>query len=239
MNQIATRLKDLKLLGLSQEYQNLQEAKILHKLGFTEGMEKLIEAEMIDRKLKRFERLKTSARFRYQSSLEELKVENARGLNKEILSQLASCDFVTKGESVIITGPTGSGKSYLASALGHQACVMGKSVAYYNMAKLSKKLKMVKADGSNLTFFEKLSKVALLIIDDFCLVPMSLEQKYDLLEIIEDRHNKTSTILASQIPVKAWHQIIGEATIADAILDRLVHTAYRIELKGESFRKRK
>ena len=215
MNQIATRLKDLKLLGMSQEYQNLQEAKILHKLGFTEGMEKLIEAEMIDRKLKRFERLKTSARFRYQSSLEELKVENARGLNKEILSQLASC------------------------ALGHQACVMGKSVAYYNMAKLSKKLKMVKADGSNLTFFEKLSKVALLIIDDFCLVPMSLEQKYDLLEIIEDRHNKTSTILASQIPVKAWHQIIGEATIADAILDRLVHTAYRIELKGESFRKRK
>jgi len=239
MKQIELQLKGLKLIGMSKEYQSLEDNKQLHNLGFSEGLELLLQAELNERKAKRFERLKVRAKFRYQASLEELIVERSRGINKEILTSLGSCEFIGKGESIIITGATGSGKSFLASALGHQACVMGKSVAYYNMTKLSNKLKMVRAEGSALNFFDKLSKTSLLIIDDFGLAPLSKEQKYDLLEIIEDRHNKTSTLIASQLPVKTWHEIIGDVTIADAILDRLVHTAHRIELKGESLRKRK
>ena len=239
MKQIELQLKGLKLIGMSKEYQSLEDNKQLHNLGFSEGLELLLQAELNERKAKRFERLKVRAKFRYQASLEELIVERSRGINKEILTSLGSCEFIGKGESIIITGATGSGKSFLASALGHQACVMGKSVAYYNMTKLSNKLKMVRAEGSALNFFDKLSKTSLLIIDDFGLAPLSKEQKYDLLEIIEDRHNKTSTLIASQLPIKTWHEIIGDVTIADAILDRLVHTAHRIELKGESLRKRK
>jgi len=239
MKQIELQLKGLKLMGMSKEYQSLEDNKQLHNLGFSEGLELLLQAELNERKAKRFERLKVRAKFRYQASLEELIVERSRGINKEILTSLGSCEFIGKGESIIITGATGSGKSFLASALGHQACVMGKSVAYYNMTKLSNKLKMVRAEGSALNFFDKLSKTSLLIIDDFGLAPLSKEQKYDLLEIIEDRHNKTSTLIASQLPIKTWHEIIGDVTIADAILDRLVHTAHRIELKGESLRKRK
>ena len=239
MKQIELQLKGLKLIGMSKEYQSLEDSKQLHNLGFSEGLELLLQAELNERKAKRFERLKVRAKFRYQASLEELTVERSRGINKEILTSLGSCDYIGKGESIIITGATGSGKSFLASALGHQACVMGKSVAYYNMTKLSNKLKMVRAEGTASNFFDKLSKTSLLIIDDFGLAPLSKEQKYDLLEIIEDRHNKTSTLIASQLPVKTWHEIIGDVTIADAILDRLVHTAHRIELKGESLRKRK
>ena len=239
MKQIELQLKGLKLMGMSKEYQSLEDNKQLHNLGFSEGLELLLQAELNERKAKRFERLKVRAKFRYQASLEELIVERSRGINKEILTSLGSCEFIGKGESIIITGATGSGKSFLASALGHQACVMGKSVAYYNMTKLSNKLKMVRAEGSASNFFDKLSKTSLLIIDDFGLAPLSKEQKYDLLEIIEDRHNKTSTLIASQLPIKTWHEIIGDVTIADAILDRLVHTAHRIELKGESLRKRK
>lgn len=239
MKQIELQLKGLKLIGMSKEYQSLEDSKQLHNLGFSEGLELLLQAELNERKAKRFERLKVRAKFRYQASLEELIVERSRGINKEILTSLGSCEFIGKGESIIITGATGSGKSFLASALGHQACVMGKSVAYYNMTKLSNKLKMVRAEGTASNFFDKLSKTSLLIIDDFGLAPLSKEQKYDLLEIIEDRHNKTSTLIASQLPIKTWHEIIGDVTIADAILDRLVHTAHRIELKGESLRKRK
>ena len=239
MKQIELQLKGLKLIGMSKEYQSLEDSKQLHNLGFSEGLELLLQAELNERKAKRFERLKVRAKFRYQASLEELIVERSRGINKEILTSLWSCEFIGKGESIIITGATGSGKSFLASALGHQACVMGKSVAYYNMTKLSNKLKMVRAEGTASNFFDKLSKTSLLIIDDFGLAPLSKEQKYDLLEIIEDRHNKTSTLIASQLPIKTWHEIIGDVTIADAILDRLVHTAHRIELKGESLRKRK
>jgi len=239
MKEIESQLKGLKLIGMSKEYHQLLASKQLHNLGFSEGLDMLLQAELEERKTKRFERLKKKAKFRYQASLEELIIERARGLNKEILHALGSCDYLEKGESIIITGATGSGKSFLASALGHQACVIGKTVAYFNMTKLSTKLKMVRAEGTNLVFFERLSKTALLIIDDFGLAPLTKEQKYDLLEIIEDRHNKTSTLIASQLPVKTWHEVIGDVTIADAILDRLVHTAHRIELKGESLRKRK
>ena len=183
--------------------------------------------------------MKKSAKFRYQSSLEELVHEPSRGLDKGLVVQLATCEYLTKGESIMITGATGCGKSFLASALGHHACSHGYSVAYFNTQKLLMRIKMARLDGSLMKFFDKLAKTTLIVLDDFGLAHLEQQQQFDLMEIIEDRHGKASTIIASQLPVANWYDVISEATIADAILDRLVHTSYKIELKGESLRKKR
>jgi DNA replication protein DnaC len=153
--------------------------------------------------------------------------------------RLADCTFIEKKQNVLITGSTGVGKSYLASALGHQACINGYRVIYSNSTKLFSKLKMAKADGSYIRELSKLEKQHLIILDDFGMQPLDAGARSTLMEIIEDRHGKSSMIITSQVPVKQWYEIIGEKTIADAILDRIVHDAQRIELKGESLRKRK
>ena len=154
------------------------------------------------------------------------------------MNALATGKYLDNGESIIITGATGCGKSFIASALGHQACAQGYKTAYFNMHKLTKQLKIARIEGSIVSFFLKLAKTHLLILDDFGLTHLEKQQQLDLMEIIEDRHGRHSTIIASQLPVASWFDIIGEATIADAILDRLVHTSHRIELKGESIRKK-
>lgn len=209
-----------------------------HELSFGEGLEVLLQAESEDRIHRRFERLKNSTQFRYQATVEELNLEVSRGVNKSQITELITGSYLEKGESVLITGSTGCGKSFLASALGHQACSQGNKVLYFNTQKLLMKTKMSRIDGSFLKFFDKLAKANLLILDDFGLAHLDEKQQMDLMEIIEDRHGKSSTIIASQLPVGTWYEIIGEATIADAILDRLVHTSHRIELKGESLRKK-
>ena len=152
---------------------------------------------------------------------------------------LATGEYLSKGEAILITGASGCGKSFLASALGHQACAQGYKVVYYNAQKLLLKTKMARIEGTIFKFFENLSKADLLILDDFGLSHLEQQQQLDLMEMIEDRHGKASTIIASQLPVANWYDVIGEETIADAILDRLVHTSYRIELKGESLRKKR
>ena len=197
-----------------------------------------MQAEAEERTHRRFERLKKSAQFRYQSTVEELNLEASRGINKDQITELSTGTYLEKGESVLITGATGCGKSFLASALGHQACSQGHKVLYFNTQKLLMKTKMTRIDGSFLKFFDKLAKASLLILDDFGLAHLDKKQQIDLIEIIEDRHGKSSTIIASQLPVVSWYDIIREATIADAILDRLVHTSHRIELKRESLRKK-
>jgi len=167
---------------------------------------------------------------------------HAKGIYKAYgkLEILKGVDLdVSKGEIVTILGASGAGKSFLASALGHQACAQGYKVAYYNLQKLLLRTKMSRIDGSIYKFMEKLSRTELLILDDFGLTHLEQQQRMDLMEIIEDRHSRKSTIIASQLPVASWYDVIGEETIADAILDRLVHTAYRIELKGESLRKKR
>lgn len=171
-------------------------------------------------------------------SIEELHLDASRGVNPDLITELAQGTYLTKGESVLITGATGCGKSFLASALGHQACSQGKKVLYFNIQKLLMQTKMARLDGSYLKLFDKIAKTELLILDDFGLAHLDRNQQMDLKEIIEDRHGKSSTVIASQLPVGSWYEIIGEATIADAILDRLVHTSHRIELKGESLRKK-
>jgi DNA replication protein DnaC len=156
-----------------------------------------------------------------------------------MITELATGNYLPKGEVILISGASGAGKSFLASALGHQACAQGYKVIYYNLQKLLLRTKMSRIDGSIYKFVEKLSKAELLILDDFGLTHLESQQRMDLMEIIEDRHAKKSTIIASQLPVANWYDVIGEETIADAILDRLVHTSYRIELKGESLRKKR
>lgn len=238
MNTIENQLSQLRLRGMYSSWKAMVETRQHHELSFGEGMEILLQAEAEERTHRRFERLKTSAQFRYQATVEELNLEASRGINRSQITELTTGAYLEKGESVLITGATGCGKSFLASALGHQACSQGKKVLYFNTQKLLMKTKMSRIDGSFLKFFEKLAKANLLILDDFGLAHLDEKQQMDLMEIIEDRHGKSSTIIASQLPVGTWYEIIGEATIADAILDRLVHTSHRIELKGESLRKK-
>ncbi|AHM63184.1 DNA replication protein [Flammeovirgaceae bacterium 311] len=239
MNPIETQLNQLRLYGMSRHWQGLLETRRSHELSLTEGLQLLLQAEDDYRSDKRFERLQKNARFRYQASIEELHLEATRGLDKGLINSLATGEYLSKGESVLISGATGCGKSFLASALGHQACAQGYRVAYYNVQKLLLRSKMSRLDGTIYKFMEKLSKTDLLILDDFGLTHLEQQQRLDLMEIIEDRHGKASTVIASQLPVASWYDVIGEDTIADAILDRLVHGSYRIELKGESLRKKR
>jgi DNA replication protein DnaC len=238
MNQIETQMNKLRLLGMAKSWTALQETRKLHELSLADGMEVLLQAEEQERNNRRFRRLEYQAGFRYKASMEELRTGPARGIDTTLIATLATGNYISKGESVLITGATGCGKSFLASALGHQACANGFKVAYFNTQKLMLKTKMARLEGTIYKFFEKLSKTNLLILDDFGLTHFEKQQQMDFMEMIEDRHGKASTIIASQLPVASWYDVIGEETIADAILDRLVHSSYRIEIKGESLRKK-
>lgn len=238
MIQIESQLSRLRLHGMGRSWQALLDTRKQNELTLIEGLELLLQAEEQERNNNRFERLRKNARFRYQASIEELKLDASRGIDKGLIMTLATGDYLAKGEAVLITGATGCGKSFLASSLGHQACAQGYKVAYYNFQKLLLKTKMARKEGTIYKFFETTSKTDLLIIDDFGLSHLDQQQQMDLMEMIEDRHGKSSTIIASQLPVESWYDVMGaEPTIADAIMDRLVHTSYRIDLRGENLRK--
>lgn len=234
---IEEQMGQLRLAGMRHRYISLSETRQLQNLSLKEGLELLLQAETENRQTRRTERLTTQARFRYQASLSEISYADSRNLNKNLMASLSDCSFIPKGESIIITGATGSGKSFLASALGQQACLMGFRVMYSATSKLFHRLKMARLDGSWVKTMEQIAKQQLLILDDFAIAGMDKQQAVDLMEVIEDRHNKNATIIATQLPIAAWYDIIPDSTIADAILDRLVHTATRIELKGDSLRK--
>jgi DNA replication protein DnaC len=216
----------------------LEETRKIHQLSFSDGLKLLIQAETDQRELNRLERLMKNAAFRYQAVIEELTFNVARGLDQSQVLNLASCNYVRKGEVILITGAAGCGKSFLATALGTQACKLGYGVSYNNLQKLMARLKMARLEGNIISLFDKLAKTDLLILDDFGLFSLDTQQQLDFLEIIEDRHARKATIIASQLPVANWFDLFKEETVADAILDRIAHTSHRVELKGESLRKK-
>jgi len=240
MNQQSTleKIKELRLHGMYKAFSTALQTSPAEQFTADELLGFLVDAEYNFRNTLRIKSLMRNARFRYQASIEEVSFAAGRNLSKNNFMRLADCSFVGNKENLIVTGPTGVGKSYLVSALGQQACIMGYKVRYYNMSKLFTSLKMSKADNSYLKEISKIEKQHLLILDDFGLHPIDAATRIVLLEIIEDRHGKASTIIASQVPVVNWYELLGEQTIADTILDRIVHTAHRIELQGESLRKK-
>src|SRR5664279_934782 len=197
----------------------------------------LIDSEWDDRNNRRIERQLRNARFRYKANVEQLHFDVDRNIDKNQLMRLAECTFIQRKENLLITGSTGIGKSYIASAIGNQACTLGYKVLYANTTKLFTRLKMAKADGSYIREIAKIERLDLLILDDFGLQPLDASNRSVLMEIVEDRHGNRSTIITSQLPVAQWYEVIGEQTVADAILDRIVHDAHRMDLVGESLRK--
>lgn len=232
------KMRKMKFFGMFRSFKTSLESGKQETCTADEMVATLIEAEWDDRQNRNIERQLKNARFRYKAALEELHYHTDRNIDRNLIMRLAECKFIDKHENILITGSTGIGKSYIASALGHQACSLGYKVIYHNAAKLFGKLKMAKADGSYIREVAKIERYHLLVLDDFGIQPLDGPSRAALMEIIEDRHGKSATIITSQVPVSKWHDIIGEKTVADAILDRIIHEAHRLELKGESMRKR-
>lgn len=238
MNNQATldKINQLRLWGIKDAFSSLMDNPA--QMTNDEFLAHLIEAEWIDRHNRRIERLIRNARFRYTAHPTEIKHGHERGLDKNVFLRLSDCSFIKSKENVILTGPTGVGKSFIASALGHQACMLGYKTLYFNMQKMFSMLKAALADNSYFKIIAKIEKHDLLILDDFGLQVLDNHNRQALMEIIEDRHNKKATIIASQLPIDKWHRVIGESAVADAILDRLVHSAHKIDLTGDSWRKK-
>jgi len=227
----------MKFFGMATAYQ----AAIQGKQSFTndELVSMLVQAEWEDRETRKIRRHLKAARFRYHAAVEEITYDPGRNLDKTIMTRLTDCSFIKRHENVLITGSTGVGKSFLSSALGNQACHLGYKVLYFNTQKLFTRLRMSNADGSYMREINRIEKQDLLVLDDFGLQEMDNQTRMAFLEIIEDRYDIKSTIISSQLPVNKWYDVIGESTIADAILDRLVNGAHRIDLKGDSLRKKR
>lgn len=235
---VLQKMKQMKLHGMASAFKTSLDNGDNVQMTADELISFLIESEWDDRNNRRIERRIRIARFRYKANVEQIDFKIERNLDKNLLNRFAECGYIDKHENIIITGSTGIGKSYIASALGNQACMLGYKVYYASTSKLFAMLKMAKADGSYIREIAKIEKTDLLILDDFGMQPLDSHNRSALIEIIEDRHGKRSSIITAQLPILQWHDVIGEKTIADAVLDRIVHSAHRIEMTGESLRKR-
>jgi DNA replication protein DnaC len=236
--QTLQKMRQMKFFGMVRAFRTSIENGSMIQLTGDEMVSMLIDAEWDDRNNRRIERQMRNAKFRYKANIEQLHFDIDRNLDKNQFMRMAECTFIGRKENLLITGSTGIGKSFIASAIGNQACTLGFKVLYANTTKLFTRLKMAKADGSYIREVAKIERQDLLILDDFGLQPLDASNRSVLMEIVEDRHGNRSTIITSQLPVAQWYEVIGEQTIADAILDRIVHDAHRMELVGESIRRR-
>jgi DNA replication protein DnaC len=231
------QLYALGLHGMAKGFKEIEANPEAHGLEHPEWLALLLEHEATLRRQKRFEARARAARLRQSASIEDIDYRTARGLDRTLFRKLATCEWIRTRRNLIITGPCGVGKSWLACALGHKACKEDLPVLYHRVPRLFAALALTRGDGRYAKLLRALGRAKLLILDDWGPETLSPEQARDLLEIVEDRYDAGSILLTSQVPIDRWHDIVGNPTLADAILDRVVHNAYKIELAGESMRK--
>lgn len=237
--ELLAQLRQLKLGGMADALAlQLEQAATYEGLGFIDRMQLLVDQENLTRTQRKQERLIRQARFKLSATVQEIDYQHPRNIQRSQMAQLAQGEWIIRQQNLLLTGPCGSGKTYLACALGHNACLQGYSVRYYRLSRLLLELTQAKADGSYHKQLKALARIKLLIIDDWGLEPLSAAHRNDLMEIMDDRHGSSSTAVISQLPTDQWYASIGDNTLADAILDRLMHNAHRLPLKGESMRKR-
>jgi DNA replication protein DnaC len=235
---ILDKLRSLRLYGLLKSYQEQTQSSEYADLSFEERFGLMVDREQTEQENKRLNSRLRRAKLRHQACMENIDYRSPRGLDKSLMKQLSTGQWIKERLNILITGPCGSGKSFIACALAQRACLEGYSVLYVRAPRLFEDVAVARGDGRYSRLMNSLAKTNLLVIDDWGLSALTEPQRRDLLEIMEDRHNLQSTIITSQLPVKHWHEIIGNQTLADAILDRLVHNAYKITLCGESMRKK-
>lgn len=231
------KLHALKLSGMAGALADQLATPDITELSFEERLGLLVDREMTERENRRLSSRLRRAKLRHSAILEDIDYRTARGLDKALVQSLAGCQWVKEHLNILITGPTGVGKTWLACALAHKGCRCGYTAQYVRLSRLLRELIIAKGDGRYANLLAGLAKVDVLILDDWGLMKLSAENRRDLLEVLEERHGRRSTIATSQLPIEEWHGVIGDATLADAILDRLVHNAYKINLRGESMRK--
>ncbi len=233
------KLNLLRFTGMAKALTEQMELPEIEQLGFDERLGLLIDREMTERDNRRLKTRLRKARLKQNASIEDIDYRHARGLDRSLITELANCQWIRQHLNILITGPTGVGKTWIACALSQKACREGYTAQYLRLSRLLQEMSIAKGDGSYAKMLTSLAKMDVLILDDWGLSKLTSEQRRDLLEILEDRHDNRSTVVTSQLPIDKWHSVIDDPTLADAILDRLVHNAYKINLKGESMRKNK
>lgn len=232
------KLKTLKFTGMAAALADQMAMANIQELSFEERLGLLVDREAAEREGRRLTSRLRRARLRHNAALEDIDWQSPRGLDRGLIQSLAACQWVKEHLNILIAGPTGVGKTWLACALAHKACREGHTALYFRLAHLLRELTIAKGDGRYTKLLARLARTEVLVLDDLGLAKPNAENRRDLLEVLEDRHGRRATIAASQLPIDQWHNAIGDPTLADAILDRLIHNAYPINMKGESMRKR-
>ncbi|MFH1753427.1 MAG: IS21-like element helper ATPase IstB [Candidatus Omnitrophota bacterium] len=236
-NPTTEKLRALKLHGMAKSLEEQKASRDYDDLSFEERMGILIDRELTEQENRRLTSRLKRAKLRHEASMEDIDYRQKRGLDKSLMRSLAGCSWIKERLNILLTGPCGAGKSFIACALGHKACLTGYKVIYFRATRLFEGLSIAKGDGRYPGLMNSIAKTDLLIIDDWGLSVLTNQERTDMLEIVEDRHGIRSTIITSQLPVEHWHETIGNPTLADAILDRLIHNAHKIQMKGGSMRK--
>jgi len=237
-HQTLDKLHTLKLIGMAEAFTDQLNQPDMHRLSFEERFGLIVDRQWTWKENHRMQRYLKQARLKLPACAEDIDYKTPRGIDQSVMMRLISCEWVTRRQNIIITGPTGVGKTFLACALTNKACREGHRAFYIRAPTFAYQMALARGDGSYGTLIKKLAKAAVLVIDDLGLAPLTDPERRDLLEVIEERHGHGATIVTSQLPVTHWHEHIGDPTIADAILDRLVHNAHKITLKGGSLRKK-
>ena len=235
--QTISKLNEMKMYGLAGAFEQYLGERGSDKLSYDERFSMMVDREYAERQERKLSRRLSIAKLREQACIEDVDYRHPRKLDRTVMQRLATCNWIEASENVIITGATGIGKTWLACALANKACREGHSAIYARVPRLLHKLQIARADGTYIRELTRLQKARVLVLDDLGLAPLGEQERQDMLEVIEDRHGRASTIVASQLPVSKWHDTVGDPSIADAILDRIVNRAHRLELKGGTMRK--